>query len=193
MKIKYLLFLSLIICLFYFPYDVFAKAEVYDVVLFFGQSNMTGNASDINPDPRINNDLNDFSSKTGISMDILNNYTAINHVNVPIESGTAYEYLANKIDNSNMREITKDTIKLGEKIKEYKNNTFVTYTDDSSHALEESYGTNMIPQFVKTYYEKTHRKLIVVMASNGGEEIGHFAKTFECHDDDQHTDQHIRL
>ena len=44
----------------------------------------------------------------------------------------------------------------------------------------------MIPQFVKTYYEKTHRKLIVVMASNGGEEIGHFAKTFECHDDDQH-------
>ena len=67
---------------------------------------MTGNAgksqSDINPDSRINNDLNDFSNKTGVDMDILSNYTAINHVNVPIESGTAYEYLANKVDNSNL-------------------------------------------------------------------------------------------
>lgn len=93
-----------------------------------------------------------------------------------------------------MREITKDTVKLGEKIKDYQNNAFLTYTDDDSlHALEESYGTNIIPQFVKTYYEKTHRKLIVVMASHGGEEIGHFAKTFECHDDENDRPNHHNL
>ena len=34
----------LLFCLLCFPYKVFAKAEVYDVVLFFGQSNMTGYA-----------------------------------------------------------------------------------------------------------------------------------------------------
>ena len=188
MRFKSVFLVVLILCVLCFPYNTFAKAEVYDVVLFFGQSNMTGyagiNENDMISDSRINNNLNDYSNQTGIDMDILSNYTAINHVNVPIESGTAYEYLAK---DSNMREITRDTIKLGEKIK-YNGNTFST---DAPYALEESYGTNMIPQFVKTYYEKTHRKLIVVMASNGGEEIGHFAKTFECHDDDQHANQHI--
>ena len=94
MRNKYLFFVFLILCILCLPYGVFAKAEVYDVVLFFGQSNMTGFAGkytgDDSSDSRIGNDLNAFSNKTGINMDILNNYTAVNHVNVPIESGTAY-------------------------------------------------------------------------------------------------------
>ena len=86
-----------------------------------------------------------------------------------------------------MREIKSSTETLGENLEwNTSTNKPVACDRKSYFASQESYGTNIIPQFAKSYYEKTGRRIIAVMVSNGGEEIGHFAKTFECHDDDQH-------
>ena len=72
MRFKSVFLVVLILCVLCFPYNTFAKAEVYDVVLFFGQSNMTGyagiNENDMISDSRINNNLNDYSNQTGIDM-----------------------------------------------------------------------------------------------------------------------------
>ena len=161
----------------FIPINVFAEAEVYDVVLFFGQSNMTGFAGSRDGekvmDARMSSmGIDSFSQKTGISKDILNKYTKMNHVDVDIPSGSAYEYV---YESNSLRELSSGTEVLGENLKwDSSTNKFVTVNRQTYYATQESYGTNMIPQFVSTYYKTTGRKVIVVMAAHGGQEIAHF-------------------
>ena len=172
-RIKYVLIFILMLL----PINVFAKADVYDVILFFGQSNMTGYAgiydNEKNVDVRLNNiGIDSFSQKTGINKSILNNYTKMNHVNVSISDNCLYEYV---YETNSLREITSSTTTLGENLKwNSSTNKFDTVERQTYFASQESYGTNMIPQFAQTYYKATGRKVIAVMVSNGGEEIAHF-------------------
>ena len=41
-------------------------------------------------------------------------------------------------------------------------------------SVEKSHGTNMIPEFGRTHYEKTGHKLVTIMAANGGEPLANF-------------------
>lgn len=47
-------------------------------------------------------------------------------------------------------------------------------TSNDRVSLSQSYGTNLIPAFCKTYYENTGHKVIAVMAAKGGESIGNY-------------------
>lgn len=177
MKDKKILIIVLFFCILCFPYNVFAKAEVYDVVLFFGQSNMTGFAGVYDTekvkDSRLTNTgVDSFSTATDINKQIVNKYTKMNHVDVDITSGTAYEYI---YSSNSMREIKSSTEVLGENLEwNTSTNKPVACERKSYFASQESFGTNIIPQFAKSYYEKTGRKIVAVMVSNGGEEIAHF-------------------
>lgn len=177
--------------------------DIYDIVLFWGQSNMTGYAG-INPstadkvgedalDPRVASiGISNYSNITGIREDILNNYTKMNHVNVQIPGGVAYEY---KYSTNSLQEITPNTQTLGEMIA-YNGSSFVSVGRQTYFALQESYGTNMVPEFAKIYHEQTGRKVIAIMASNGGEEIAHFlpynvASQISMDDNTNKKEQHI--
>ena len=95
----------LIICLFTFflcPRIVYAE-DVYDVILFWGQSNMVGSVGNKTcADDKIEREHVDtnftnlgaetFASKTGISSTIVGKYTTMGHVDVPITDNTVYEY-----------------------------------------------------------------------------------------------------
>ena len=73
-KIK--IFLFFLIAIFLFPNKVFAK-DIYDIVLFWGQSNMVGVGSrqgENEKDHRAD-DIESFSRKIGIDIDILEHYT----------------------------------------------------------------------------------------------------------------------
>lgn len=188
-----------ILMLLIIPMNVFAEAEVYDVVLFFGQSNMTGFAGSRDGekvmDARVNSiGIDSFSQKTGINKDILSKYTKMNHVDADIPSGSAYEYV---YESNSLRELSSGTEVLGENLKWDPNtNKFITVNRQTYYATQESYGTNMIPQFVSTYYKTTGRKVIVVMAAHGGQEIAHFLPhdqllTYSKNSDDGYKNQYI--
>ena len=179
---KYIILFLIFICLVYCK-TVFAE-DIYDVILFWGQSNMNGTAgaylssNGLDGEETIDKRVavigkNEFSKITEINLDILNNYTQMNHVDVPLIDNTAYEYL---YSTNSLKKITKDTPKLGERLS-YINNNLVTgsYPAGSGfYSLQQSYGTNIVPQFIKTYYDKTGHKVIAVMDANGGEQIAHF-------------------
>ncbi len=146
--------------------------EVVDVVLFWGQSNMVGYAGRSSAE-------NEKDERNGAFNEILpeikDNATTMGHVNVQLKPGTAYEYL---YSTNSLKEITADTEKLGEnltasmqdgklEIKERTNNKQVL-------SAQQSFGTNMIPQFCKTYNEKTGRKVVAVFVARGGQEIANF-------------------
>ena len=116
--------------------------EEYDLVLFWGQSNMRG--------------IDDSHKNVGIKQN----------------SKIAYEY---KYLSDSISEIDDERTKYGEYIIYNTNKgVFERASEAGDMALEASKGTNIIPQFVKTYYELTGRKVIAVMAANGGEPISHF-------------------
>ena len=232
--VVFLIFLLLVISIFIFSFLFNKKditnysdnddikladnADIYDVVLMWGQSNMTGSAgsnpskkdNDNNiiygedaPDQNIYNGENVDSTKksefikyTGIKKEIVNNYTKVNHVNVSIQSGTVYEYL---LGSNKLNEIEANTSKVGEYITCIEKNSkkecteYAYGTDNvvkrtynklssgedkkfSFFALQQSKGTNMAAQFGKDYYELTGHKVVIVMASNGGEYIENFLK-----------------
>lgn len=167
----------------FLSYGSFAKSDdIYDVVLFWGQSNMSGwdglYSSEHTIDSRLTDlGINNFSQATGINVSILEKYDKMNHVSVDIPNGTVYEYL---YGSNSLKEINANTSTLGENLRANVNGNSVTLENITRQswsdylALEESYGTNMVPQFAKKYYEETGHKVIAVMASNGGEEIAHF-------------------
>ena len=150
--------------------------DIYDVILFWGQSNMVGTAglypSEKVMDARLTKiGIDKFSNITNIDKEILRNYTKMNHVNVNVKDGTAYEYL---YSSNSLVKISKDTEYLGETLKFASDGSLQKSNRVTYKAIEESYGTNMIPQFAKTYYEQTGHKVVAVFAANGGEEIAHF-------------------
>ena len=176
-----------------------ASEDIYDVVLMWGQSNMTGFAGskktsggvrgedqldyniDIENPDRIS--IENFSNITGINKDILENYKQVNYVEVPIKPGTVYEYLHSNTENhlseiKGYRDAGSNTERIGEYLEydPYTNSLKpleIEYTRKYL-ALEKSYGTNIVPEFGRMYYEKTGHKVVIVMASNAGEPIQHF-------------------
>ena len=206
MKKSSLFFIFLIMLT--FPVKAIKAEDIYDVALFWGQSNMTGYAGTKDGgtirDSRFDfnsNSVEEYSRKTEINKSILAGYDKINHVNVDIPENVAYEfkYLQYK-NNSTEENILRDIRKINDEIgkdgwkrpadnqEDFSNNfgeqlsykggslAAGNYDPNNSNifSLQSGYGTNIIPQFAKTYYEKTGHKLVVVMASNGGEKIANF-------------------
>lgn len=81
---------------------------IYDVILFWGQSNMSGSAGHYKTDSSYCNGntgedkidarieekggIAEFAKLTGINEEIINRYDQLGHVRVPVKVGTAYDY-----------------------------------------------------------------------------------------------------
>lgn len=183
------LFYSIIIILFIMLISVNApvyatEEDVYDVILFWGQSNMTGYAGKYeiertdDKQAEINKiGIDKYSKITGIRKEILENTVSTAYTKVEQIPGTAFEYIYSE-DGGSLQELNADTKRLGQ---------YLTYNPttgllevynkekhDGKYSLQKSAGTNMIPQFCKQYYKRTHRKVVAVMCANGGEKIANF-------------------
>ena len=191
--------------------DITVDNDIYDVILFWGQSNMVGYAGSYNSsscdttpgencaDSRIGSTTNinnnifskkDFSKYSGISTEILDKYTAINHVDVPITEGTLYDYFyynaapggtcttnnykPEGITKEQIVPVTKDTKTIGEFLFSKDGKNFYVGNCDAKYSIMASYGTNMMPWFGYEYYNNTKHKVIIVSAANGGEILNHF-------------------
>ena len=182
-KVRIISFMTIfcILSQFIIPFNISNSSnseEIYDVILFWGQSNMVGycgkNENEKQADTRYDymdsNSVKNFSSKTGIEKEFFANSSKMNFTKVKPKDNTAYEY---KYTTDSLVEITEKTEKLGQKLL-YNSSSKKLETTDSKYSIQKSYGTNMIPQFCKTYYEKTGRKVVAVFAANGGETIQNF-------------------
>lgn len=195
-KIINILFLSVIILVIYSIKPVKADSNlIYDVVLFWGQSNMVGYAGikepekqrDTRYDYTDNNSIKRFASETQISPMLLQNSTQMNYTKINQTSQTAYEYL---YESNTLKELDSSTNIIGEKLK-YDVNTKTMLSNQTPASLEKSYGTNMIPQFCKQYYEKTGHGVIVIFAANGGEKIENFLPSDNQNYGDSKEDKHL--
>lgn len=172
---------TLLVCQFY-NNTVAYSSDIYDVILFWGQSNMVGycglkqneRVKDIRFDFTNLNDVDEYSKISGIDKRILSGNLQMNWVQINHKPNTAYEYI---YSSDNLVQITDNTKVLGEKLKYNVISKKLEVPSDKSFSIQKSYGTNMIPQFCKTYYEKTGHKVIAVLAANGGEKIANFLPT----------------
>ena len=155
--------------------------DIYDVILFWGQSNMVGYSSrnaEENFDRTNQASIDEFNKKTGISKDILKNTYSKSIVKVPIKSGTAYQYRYTK---NKLEEITNNTTYFGENLS-YNSKTKKLEPANSNNKLsiQSSSGKiNMIPEFCKIYYEKTGRKVIAIMGGAGGQKVKKFLPKYD--------------
>jgi len=180
--------ITLIVCIlsqFIVPFNISNSAneieeqDVYDVILFWGQSNMVGSCglkeneklADTRYEYNNSSSVDTFSNKTGIDKGILSRSEKMNFVKVKQEENTVFEY--NYI-NDKIVELTENTKKLGEKLIYNSQSGKLEVPTSTKFSIQKSYGTNMIPQFCKEYYEKTGRKVVAVFAANGGENIENF-------------------
>ncbi len=124
--------------------------EKVDLILFWGQSNMVGY--------NYENEDNTYLLKN-IDDDIVNNNESYSRVLVDLPEGVAFEYRKN---SNELVDISTNPYTYGEKI------------GNSIYYSEVSGGTNMVPYFAKTYYEKTGHKLVVVLVGKGGMDIEKF-------------------
>lgn len=159
------------------PHFVMAE-DIYDVILFWGQSNMVGRAGKLDKekkyDARVTNlGISGFSSATDIKMSIVKNYTALNHVDVPLVEQTAYEY---RLSSDSLVELSSDTETLGETLYAKVKDGKVTFSTSGkgTATVTPSAGTNMIPQFAYAYYKQTGHKVIAVMCAHNGMKIVSF-------------------
>lgn len=172
MKIVKKIFISIIIFAIAFNYNYTVNAEendIYDIVLFFGQSNMVG-YSGIHDDEREKDTRTITTENSGIRKEILDNYSKVNHVDVPIEANTVYIY---KYTTNTFEPITSSTNELGERLR-FKGTSLTDTFEESIPTIQPSFGTNMIPQFCHTYYKNTGHKVLAIMIAKGGEEIATF-------------------
>lgn len=162
------------------------KPAVYDLILFWGQSNMVGSAiGAANPFDGI--DIKSASEQTGIDQDLIQNTESASKVdNIEMPDGAAYEY---KLTTDSFTPIT-GTTKIGEsgvnstgvytgvvynkKKKKfqlsYMHNGKVTDNQAASSACE----INMVNEFCSRWYEQTGHGVIVVFAAVGGAPIQKF-------------------
>ena len=164
--------------------------DVYDVILFWGQSNMTGycgkydtdakaeekgSNNESKPDPRYtysnSSSVSAYSTKSGIDKEFLSNSVQMNWVKISQTSNTVYDY---KYTTNKLVELTADTKNLGEKLIYNSSSKKLEVPTGAPYSIEKSYGTNLIPQFCKTYYQKTGHKVVAVFAANGGEKLANF-------------------
>ena len=123
-------------------------------------------------------------------------YVEITQVQDPNDSnrGTAFEYSLIDGKVKNLIELGSTSYKLGENIAYTPTSIYESYKKTNSskrynemlngtlgnqkvngyYSIQESKGTNMIPEFCKEYYEKTGRKVVVVMCAYGGQSISNF-------------------
>ena len=143
--------------------------NIVDLALFFGQSNMVGR------DGKFDYEKEEKNTPIGIDDEIIENYQSYAYTKVKMPKGVAFEYRV--LDENKLFDIStsNETTTYGENIT-YNNETgqLEQYEDGNILSLEESYGTNMIPYFAKTYYEKTGHKLVIVHAARGGQKIVYF-------------------
>ena len=141
--------------------------EYIDLALFWGQSNMVGRAG-------INNETttSNKSEIKNIDKDIIKNYQTYANTTVSMKAGVVYEY---KALTDSLVDVSTNPTKFGEYIK-YQNGKMVSYDtkNDTYRSIDKSSGTNMIPYFAKTYYEKSNRKLVIVHTAHGGRGIANF-------------------
>ncbi len=159
-------------------------AEDIDLVLFFGQSNMVGYTGMYKYEQETK-DTRDISKY--IDSDIIKEYKTFNYVSVQVSENIAFDYKINSKNEGTLEMITSKTKTLGEKSIYINNKLRYSKKGDKYYSLLPSYGTNMIPQFAKTYYEETGNKMVSVMASNGGEPIRNFLPSTDSeYNDEQH-------
>ncbi len=159
-------------------------AEDVDLVLFFGQSNMVGYTGMYKYEQETK-DTRDISKY--IDSDIIKEYKTFNYVSVQVPENVAFDYKINSKNEGTLEMITSKTKTLGEKSIYINNKLRYSKKGDKYYSLLPSYGTNMIPQFAKTYYEETGNKMVSVMASNGGEPIRNFLPSTDSeYNDEQH-------
>ena len=161
--------------------------DIYDVILFFGQSNMVGycrQQPEKRYDPSNATSVANFSKLSGISTEILKNVGQYrNRIKITQEPGTAYIY---KASTNSLEEITTSSSEQGNSIGEYlykkkdsSGNLMLTITPpgkwdpaetwtEGKVAAETWAGVNMIPQFCQTYYKNTGHKVIAVFDAIGG-------------------------
>lgn len=188
--IKFLVILFIIIFIsiqFLFSKPSYTSSEdVYDVILFWGQSNMVGYCGnkdyEKSPDYRYtytdSSSVKAYSKKSGIDENFLANSVRMNYVKINQTPNTVYEYVYSQ---NKLSEITENTENFGERMIYESGKLTPTSTP---YSIQRSAGTNVIPQFAKTYYEKTGHKVIVVFAANGGEKISHFLPSTDSEYDD---------
>ena len=169
----------------YYSYVNASDSDVYDIILFWGQSNMAGYSTTEGSMPDgYSEDLYKFSKDTDIDIDILRTTKNESTVNTPLEEETAYIY---KYLSNSFSEITKDTRILGDGLddNEYNDKKMhgLTYNPStgklekyvdgkSSHiSIQTTENVNMIPEFCRTYYERTGHKVIAVNGAVGGANI----------------------
>ena len=157
------------------------QEDIYDVILFWGQSNMVGTSSSVAENRYNPSDLDsvkNFSEITGIDQEILkNNGANRDYVNIEQEANTVFEYMYN---SNSLEEIKGSRTSLGEHLyfSATDNNgypTNLTLDSDSptwgNLSVQRSNGINMIPEFCKTYYKNTGHKVVAVFSAYGGQPI----------------------
>lgn len=190
-SIIFLFIISLLILSFYNPVlaaETTPPKDIYDVILFWGQSNMTGyaglNSWEREADANITKyGVDKFSNLTGINKDIIKNTVSVNYVKVKQTPNTVFEYMYSEKLNSDgktrgyLKELNENTIKLGQKMTYNPKTGLLENFNSKKHkyySIQKSGGTNVIPQFCSEYYKRTGRKVVAVMCSNGGEKIANF-------------------
>ena len=177
-----------------------STADVYDVILFWGQSNMVG-CSSASEETRHLASYSLFSEKTGIDIDIVENIRNRADVKVAVPNGIAYEYLY--YPNSEVGWTGSSSTRLrdgvtytwtephlkpigynnvnGEFLKGNTNGTITSISvsqvsqSNCDHDTAFNGPVNMVPEFCKKYYELTGRKVIAVECFKGGQSIDFFA------------------
>ena len=130
------------------------ESDVYDIILFLGQSNMVGSARDV-PEKRYSRSVYNYSniwtpgqyaSMTKISSSILRNTsTSLNFVSVKQEPHTVFEYMSS---TNSFKEIDSTKKQNYGEYLVYKNGVLLNYsqTDKSYLSLSGSMRTTAIPR-----------------------------------------------
>ena len=150
--------------------------DIYDVILFWGQSNMVGTCyteKETRYDSSNAASISNFSQMSGISPDLLKQNTSYkNVIKIKQKPQSVYEYV---YSSNSLVEITASKQQYGENLKYINNTTLQKETKASSKtALSASRGVNMIPEFCREYYALTGHKVIAVFAAYGGTQIQEF-------------------
>lgn len=161
--------------------------DIYDIVLFFGQSNMNAWPETGASMPAEFSDRHAYAVESGIDEDILNWTVSTSFVSIPIKESTGYiyKYLSNSLEM-----ITPNTVICGDG---FENSGYIgdiyensygglkynpdTKTLEQFHigdpyiSIQTSPNQNMIPEFCRRYNELTGHKVIAVTCAVGGAPI----------------------
>ena len=157
-----------------------AAEEVYDLVLFFGQSNMVGSAMGYTTNPFTDIDPAIASEITGIDEDLIENTVSAAKVVVDIPDGAALKY---SLLSDSLVPVTGDTC-FGEWEQDANSTCIGVRFNPATNAFEPVYlgdaglftdiastssvSTNLIHEFCAEWYQETGHGVIVLFAAAGG-------------------------